>query len=43
MSSDVKFMVADSVPFQVNCPVVGDAPPELLVGVWLRVRSLGRG
>lgn len=33
MSSDVKFIVADSEPFQANCPVVGDALPVLLLGV----------
>lgn len=43
MSSDVKFVVVDSVLFQANCPVVGDAPPVLLLGVWPRERSLGRG
>jgi hypothetical protein len=43
MSSEVKFIVADSAPFQANCPVVGDAPPVLLLGVWPRERSLGRG
>lgn len=33
MSSDVKVIVADSVPFQANCPEVGDAAPVLLLGV----------
>jgi hypothetical protein len=43
MRSDVKVIVADSVPFQANCPVIGDALPVLLLGVWPRDRSLGRG
>lgn len=43
MSSEVKLIVADSVPFQANCPEVGEAPPLLLLGVWPRDRSLGRG